>query len=117
MTTARLPRPYTLTNGRTRPRRNLPLDGVVLRSPRGETAVTSLRGPAGEVLDVCDQPITIRDVAAILRLPVGVVRVLVDDLVADRLVHIRVPPEERMIDLGRLERAKRRAASKADRAG
>jgi hypothetical protein len=111
VTAARLPRPYTLTNGRTRPRRNLPLDGLVLRSPRGETAVASLRGPAGEVLDVCDEPISIRDIAGVLRLPVGVVRVLVDDLVADRLVHVRVPPDERTIDLGRLERTSRRESS------
>jgi hypothetical protein len=110
---ARLPRPYTLTRGRTKPRRNLPLDGVATRTPRGEVAVTSLRGPAGEILDVCDQPMTIRDIAAVLRLPVGVARVLVDDLVADRLVHVRIPPDDRTIDLGRLERSHGRRSTRA----
>jgi hypothetical protein len=101
---ARLPRPYTLTRGRTKPRRNLPLEGVAERTPRGEAAVTSLRGPAGEILEVCGQPITIREIAMTLHLPVGVARVLVDDLVADRLVQVHIPPDERTIDLGRLER-------------
>ena len=108
---ARLPRPYTLTRGRTKTRRNLPLEGVVVRTPRGEVAVSSLRGPGGEILDVCEQAMTIRDIAAVLRLPVGVARVLVDDLVADRLVHVRIPADERTIDLGRLERSSSRRSA------
>lgn len=101
---AGLTRPYTLTGGRTRPRRNLPLEATATRTARGDIAVQTMRGPAGEILDVCAEPMTIRDIASVLRLPVGVARVLIDDLLADRLVAVDVPSEERTIDLGRLER-------------
>jgi hypothetical protein len=83
---SRVVRPYTLTRGRTRPERaDLPLEalvrGVASAGGRHETSERRriLELTATEILSVVE-------ISAHLRLPLGVVRVLVGDLADDGLV-------------------------------
>jgi hypothetical protein len=83
---SRVVRPYTLTRGRTRPERaDLPLEalvrGVVSATGRNET--TERR----RILELtASQILSVVEISAHLRLPLGVVRVLVGDLADDGLV-------------------------------
>ena len=93
-------RPYTVTGGRTRPRgeRYFDLINVVARS--GRQAETFLFSPErSRILDLCRGPITVADLASAIGLPLGVVRVLLDDLVHEDLVEVRtMAPRGRVTD-------------------
>jgi hypothetical protein len=83
-------RPYTLTGGRTRPRadRFYGLLDIVGRGrviPDGATL-----GPEQIlILDLCHVPVTVADLASEVGLPLGVVRILLDDLVQESLIEVR----------------------------
>ena len=99
-------RPYIVTGGRTRQRTTLSFDLVDLigRSlrPVGGGAFTPERRA---VLDICEQPVTVADLSSELGLPLGVVRIVLDDLVHDGLIEVRVPaPRGRVTDTALLER-------------
>ncbi|MGH3569113.1 MAG: DUF742 domain-containing protein [Pseudonocardia sp.] len=70
-------RPYVLTGGRTRPGSYLGLETLVsARDPAGRQASQTHR----EIVEMCARPTSVAEVAAFTALPLGVVRVLVDDL-------------------------------------
>jgi len=70
-------RPYVLTGGRTRTSRELPLESLVsIGLRRGAAATLEQR----QVMDLCAQPRSIAEVAALVGVPLGVARVLVADL-------------------------------------
>ena len=76
-----LTRPYVLTGGRTRSAADLPLEAIVV------TERTSL--PVGAtpeliaIVELCGEPHSIVEIAALLDLHIGVVRVLVGDLTGE----------------------------------
>jgi hypothetical protein len=78
-----------VTGGRTRPRgtRHLDLVDHVVRGaqPADTTPVSPERA---RILDLCRVPISVAEVAAILGLPLGVVRVLLDDLLQEKLIEV-----------------------------
>jgi hypothetical protein len=80
-------RPYAVTGGRTEPADGEVLDliAVVLAaSPAGARAggEPSRRTPEHRrIIDLAQQPATVADIASGTRLPVGVVRVLLADLI------------------------------------
>lgn len=88
-------RPYMVTGGRTRQRTGLRFDLIdfVSRSwrPAGEAGFTPERRA---ILGLCQEPITVADLAAELRLPLGVVRIILDDLVHEGLIEVRVAAEQ-----------------------
>lgn len=93
-------RPYTLTGGRTRPRgeRYFDLVDVVARS-RKQADTSFFDAERSRILDLCRDPITVADLASTIGLPLGVVRVLLDDLVHDGLIEVRTAaPRERVTD-------------------
>lgn len=99
-------RPYTVTGGRTRQRTTVRFDLVDLvgRSlrPVRDGAFTPERRA---VLGLCETPVAVAELASELRLPLGVVRIILDDLVHDGLIEIRVPaPRGRVTDTALLER-------------
>jgi predicted ArsR family transcriptional regulator len=54
---------------------------------------------------MCEEPITVADLASELGLPLGVVRIVLDDLVHDGLIEVRVAaPRGRVTDASLLER-------------
>jgi hypothetical protein len=88
-------RPYTVTGGRTRqrtPQRFDLLDVVGLGPrPAGDGASTPERRA---ILDMCREPMTVADLAAALGLPLGVVRIVLDDLVHEELIEVRVAAQQ-----------------------
>jgi len=57
------------------------------------------------ILDLCLVPITVAELASAVRLPLGVVRVLLDDLVREGLIDIRtMAPRGRVTDRGLLQK-------------
>ncbi|GAA4113862.1 DUF742 domain-containing protein [Streptomyces sp. NPDC048491] len=94
-------RPYAMTRGRTTSagKDRLDLIAVVVPEPAADDPGRdqTLSPEHVEIVERCaDSPQSIAELAAGLDLPVGVVRVLVGDLVADALVHVTrpVPPAE-----------------------
>ena len=78
-------RPYIRTNGRTRPRTELALETMVsLPSPR-----PAMDDPEHRAIgDLCDDPRSVAEVAALLSLPLGVARVLIDDMAVEGLLRV-----------------------------
>jgi uncharacterized protein DUF742 len=77
-----LVRPYTHTRGRTRSSRYLALEALISAAVPASTLAGTL--PSAEhqaVADLCAQPRSVAEVAALLSVPLGVARVLLGDLV------------------------------------
>jgi hypothetical protein len=81
-------RPYTVSAGRTRPTVELDLLSLVIATTQ------TLRGMDPEhikVLGLCRSPISVAEVAAHMRLPVVVTKVLLADLVDCEAMAMRAP--------------------------
>ena len=82
-------RPYLFTGGRTEPAHPALAVETILRStPAGRLAARSLPAEQRRTVELCRVPQSVAEVAARLRIPLGVVRVLVADLYADGLVDV-----------------------------
>lgn len=87
-----LVRPYTLTRGRTRPADDLTLITLVTTAdPAPEDRDSGLHPEHREILELCRAPQAVAEIAALLRLPVSVVKILIGDLVAGGRVTVRAP--------------------------
>ncbi|GHK02097.1 hypothetical protein SY2F82_38940 [Streptomyces sp. Y2F8-2] len=75
----RLVRPYTISNGRTRPTAALDLLSQVRAT--GSTPLGPLGPEHAQALGLCRSPVPVAEVAAHLRLPAAVTKVLLSDLV------------------------------------
>jgi Protein of unknown function (DUF742) len=89
-------RPYLLTGGRTHATAALSLESLVRTTALGREARATFESAL--VLDACDEIQSVAEVAALLRVPVGVARVLVGDLAAEGLLEVCAVPHQR--DLG-----------------
>lgn len=89
----RVVRPYALTGGRTDPAGGAVLDliSVVVASGPPPTAAGSRRlGPEHrKLIGLCQEPMTVADAAADIALPLGVVRVLLADLIQQKLITVQ----------------------------
>ncbi|WP_128379413.1 DUF742 domain-containing protein [Streptomyces cavernae] len=74
----RLVRPYTVSNGRTRPTSALDLMSQVMST--GAAPMDYLGPEHAHALDLCHVPVSVAEVAAQLRLPAAVTKVLLSDL-------------------------------------
>jgi uncharacterized protein DUF742 len=84
--TSGLVRPYFRTGGRTRPSRDLAIEALVSTSERGR-AIGRVRVPEHRsICSLCLDTRSVAEVAAYLRLPLGVVRVLIGDVAGLGLV-------------------------------
>ena len=85
-------RPYALTRGRTRPTSGgFDLIAIVVAA-----ATTSFAPPGAgpehlAIIDLCVRPHSVAEISAKLRLPLGVVRVLLGDLLDHGLIVVRKP--------------------------
>jgi hypothetical protein len=75
----RLVRPYTVSNGRTRPSTALDLMSQVMAT--GATPLGYLGPEHAQALDLCRVPVSVAEMAAQLKLPAAVTKVLLSDLV------------------------------------
>ncbi len=79
-------RPYIHTGGRTRSRLPLPIESLVTATPGGSHQ--NLHGAHRSVVELCRTTQSVAEVSAKLGVPLGVARVLVDDLAAARAVTV-----------------------------
>ncbi|MED7826459.1 DUF742 domain-containing protein [Streptomyces chiangmaiensis] len=75
----RLVRPYTVSDGRTRPTTALDLVSQVMAT--GVVPLGYLGPEYSEALDLCRAPVSVAELAAHLKLPAAVTKVLLSDLV------------------------------------
>jgi hypothetical protein len=75
-------RPFLLTGGRTRPVQDgLRIETLLLAPPAALFA--PLLFEAQQIVRLCQRPVSIADLAVAMRVPLGVVRVLVADLLVE----------------------------------
>lgn len=93
-------RPYALTGGLTRPSgQRLDLLDLVRAVRRAAWDRPQLSPEQAELLQRCQMPATLVDLAADLDLPVGVIRILVSDLRERGLITIHRPQPAGFSDL------------------
>jgi hypothetical protein len=85
----RLVRPYAVSNGRTRPSASFDLLTLVMAT--GTRPETYLGPDYEQVLALCGVPVTVAEVAAHLRLPAVITKVLLSDLVSHKALTARAP--------------------------
>ena len=83
-----LVRPYVLTRGRTQSRRHLAIEAMVSTRAGAHWDGARLTGEFRSVHSLCLHPRSVAEVAATLSVPLGVVRVLLDDMAEQGLVTI-----------------------------
>ena len=88
-----LVRPYALVKGRTRAggAAPIPVEAIVVTEPHADRSGLVLERAA--IARLCEHPQSIAEVSALLRVPVGVIRVLVSDLTSEGLVRVNLPLE------------------------
>jgi len=75
-------RPFMLTGGRTRPLRDgLRIETLLRAAPAALSA--PLRFESRRIVELCQAPMSVADLAVALRAPLGVIRVIVGDLITD----------------------------------
>jgi len=85
-------RPYAMTSGRTRPSLGaFDLISIVLSARSELPDDPTLVPEAAEILRYCRRPVSVAEIAAHLDLPAGTVKVLLGDLLRQRLIHTRNP--------------------------
>jgi hypothetical protein len=96
----RLIRSYTLTAGRTASKIDLAMEAT-LRLQAGAEA-PHLSPSAAQVLEVCDRR-SVAEVSALTKMPIGVTRVLLGDLIEQGLVRIQATITDKTSTDERLE--------------
>ena len=82
----RLIRSYTLTAGRTATKVDLALEATLRLQAGAEAPLLS--PSAAQVLEVCDRR-SVAEVSALTKMPIGVTRVLLGDLIEQGLIRIQ----------------------------
>ena len=96
----RLIRSYTLTAGRTASKIDLALEATLRLQAGAEAPVLS--PSAAQVLEVCDRR-SVAEVSALTKMPIGVTRVLLGDLIEQGLVRIQATINDKTSKDERLE--------------
>ncbi|WP_425453293.1 DUF742 domain-containing protein [Thermomonospora umbrina] len=100
-----LVRPYTVTGGRTRPRYDLAIEALVSAAPYPPRDVTTLTPEYRAIIDLCRSWRSVAEVSALLRLPLGVTRVLIADMAHEGLLRLhQARPADAQPDVRLLER-------------
>lgn len=94
--TRRIVPAYAVTGGRTRSLgRDLPIETMVTTTTKGISAVVDLRFERRAVVLLCRKPQSVAEVAALVRVPLGVARVLVSDLTTAGHLAVHLPTTDR----------------------
>ncbi|HYJ28596.1 MAG TPA: DUF742 domain-containing protein [Nocardioides sp.] len=96
----RLIRSYTLTAGRTATSVDLAMEATLRLQAGAEAPVLS--PSAAQVLEVCDRR-SVAEVSALTKMPIGVTRVLLGDLIEQGLVRIQATITDKTSTDERLE--------------
>jgi len=101
----KLVRPYTVTGGRTQPRYQIAIEALVTATVLEPRDLSVLAPECQAILQFCRDWRSVAEVSAVLRLPLGVARILIADMGADGLVRIQQRDDsEGRPDLNLLER-------------
>jgi hypothetical protein len=87
-------RPYTWTQGRTRPVQELAVETLVSTSDVGRDVATTRSAEHSAIAGLCVDVRSVAEVAALLAVPLGVARVLLADMIDTGLVHVHRNPME-----------------------
>jgi hypothetical protein len=91
-----LVRPYAVTRGRTEPQRDIAIEAVLVTTARGTQEARFSGRDKQMIASLCDgRAQSLAEIAAYTRLPLGVSRVLVADMVADGLLALHDPLDAR----------------------
>ena len=82
-------RPYALTGGRVRSSTELPLETIVRLSTRTRADVASMTVERRDICTLSAESMSIAELSAHLAIPLGVVRVIVGDMVTERILDCR----------------------------
>jgi hypothetical protein len=100
-----LVRPYAVTGGRSAPRLNLAMEALVSSISPVHQDLSMLTPERQAISSLCRQVRSVAEVSALLRIPLGVARVVIADMVAEGLVRVHQPQlDEGKPDLNLLER-------------
>lgn len=86
-----LVRPYARTGGRTRPANDLALEALVATTERGRRYEGVQSPEQRYVCDLCVEVHSVAEIAAFAKLPLGVVKIVVDDLAEVGAVDLQQP--------------------------
>jgi hypothetical protein len=83
---------FAFTRGRTRSiGQDLPLEAVVTTASNADRQAGNLQVESSAILRMCARPLSVAEIGAHLRVPVGVARVLVGDLVSAGCLDVHLP--------------------------
>jgi uncharacterized protein DUF742 len=83
-----LVRPYAVTGGRTKPSYQLQIEAMVSASHYEARDLSSLSPECQSILGYCRDWRSVAEISAVLRMPLGVARVLIGDMAMDGLVRV-----------------------------
>jgi Protein of unknown function (DUF742) len=86
-----LVRPYTVTQGRTEPRYQLEIEAMVATAHYDLRDLSLLSPECQAILRFCRDWQSVAEISAVLRIPLGVARILIADLAVEGLVRIHQP--------------------------
>jgi len=84
-----LVRPYAVTGGRTRPRTQLEIEAMVAAAHYEARDLSVLSPECQAILGFCRDWRSVAEVSAVLRMPLGVARILIADMAVEGLVRIQ----------------------------
>ncbi len=98
-------RPYAVTGGRTKPRYDLPIEALISVAPYPPRDHATLTPEGQAIVRLCREWRSVAEISALLRLPLGVARVLIADMAHEGLVRVhQASSAEGQPDLKLLER-------------
>jgi hypothetical protein len=100
-----LVRPYAVTMGRTRPRTQLAIEAMVAATHYEARDLSVLSPECQAILGFCRDWRSVAEISAVLRMPLGVARVLIADMAVEGLVRVhQLDHAQGRPDLNLLER-------------
>jgi uncharacterized protein DUF742 len=84
-----LVRPYAVTGGRTKPRTQLEIEAMVAAAHYEARDLSVLSPECQAILRFCRDWRSVAEISAVLRMPLGVARILIADMAAEGLVRIQ----------------------------
>src|ERR1700691_789648 len=84
-----LVRPYAVTGGRTKPRYQLEIEAMVAAAHYEARDLSVLSPECQAILGFCRDWRSVAEISAVLRMPLGVARILIADMAAEGLVRIQ----------------------------
>jgi hypothetical protein len=91
-----LVRPYAVTRGRTEPQRDIAMEAVLVTTARGKQEARFAGRDKQMIASLCEgRAQSLAEISAYVRLPLGVSRVLIADMVTDGFLALHDAPEAR----------------------